>query len=377
MNAHQRSLTWGLCVSTYERADTLMHCVRLALAQTLPPVEIVVVDASAAWDASRDRIAALVPAGVRLVYEAAHRRSLTAQRNQGVALARADVLFMIDDNSLMHPDCAEQIMAVYMQDADHRIAAVGAMNVSAMPSLPVAGPVRSSAPKAETIAPPERKESGLATHREQVQSVLAESRAFRFLWREVFLMAADRRFVRYDRPAQHNSEAAFDALKIDGAACVEFISGYAITVRRTVAEREPFDDGLVAYAAAEDLDATYRFSRHGFNVIATKARLHHLEAASGRIKRQNATTFGILNIAYFTRKRSPRPFGDGLRVVVMSIRMLLAELLKDLFSKRWPLPQVRGVLVALIHLPRVLLHSRARIQPWYEQLQLKILSAKG
>ena len=53
-------LTWGLCVSTYDRVDELKKCILLAMAQTRRPVEVVVVDASPGGEQNRDAIAPLV-----------------------------------------------------------------------------------------------------------------------------------------------------------------------------------------------------------------------------------------------------------------------------------------------------------------------------
>ena len=372
--------SWGLCVATYNRIDTLLLCVRFAMLQTRPPAEIVIVDASDDWAENSRKIAALVsqaPA-IRLTYLQAQRRSLTAQRNQAVAASGAEVLFMIDDDSLLHADCAERIMAIYARDSAHCIAAVGAVHVEA---LPAAEPLRQSGRSESSVQPlpladsvlPDRKVSGLGKHRGAFNQAFKASALFRFFWRDLLLMAAERRFVRYDDPPRHRHPEAFDAAAFPDAVPVEFISGYAITVRRNVVAGEPFDDGLVAYAAAEDLDATYRFGRHGVIVLAPQARLHHMEAASGRIKRTKAATFGLLNIAYFVRKNSKGPVSDGARVALLALRMLPAEIVKDLASGRWSMPQLGGVLLACFHLPRVLIRPPARLQPWYGDLQLAIL----
>src|SRR6185312_14717864 len=100
---------WALVLSTYRRPDVLALCLRAALEQTRPPREVIIVDASPDWRASRDHVMAEIAPlrpGVRWQYVEAERRSLPAQRNQGIALSTAPILFMIDDDSLMYPDCA-------------------------------------------------------------------------------------------------------------------------------------------------------------------------------------------------------------------------------------------------------------------------------
>ncbi len=48
------------------------------------------------------------------------------QRNQAMELVRADIVFLIDDDSFMYDDCAAEILAVYEKDEAGAIAAVGA-----------------------------------------------------------------------------------------------------------------------------------------------------------------------------------------------------------------------------------------------------------
>ena len=118
------ALSWALCVATLDRIEILEACLRCVLSQTRRPSEIVIVDASAAWRAHAQRARSIVDGSVPLVYVAARRPSLTVQRNQALELARSDILFLIDDDSLMHPDCAASILAVYESDGEGAIAAV-------------------------------------------------------------------------------------------------------------------------------------------------------------------------------------------------------------------------------------------------------------
>src|SRR5438046_10167125 len=109
------SLSWSLVIATYNRQDVLPRCLALAARQTRPPLEIIVVDASPDWAATRARVLttlAVPHPPIRWEYVQACRRSGSAQRNQGVRLSRADIVFLIDDDSLMYPDRAEQILRV-------------------------------------------------------------------------------------------------------------------------------------------------------------------------------------------------------------------------------------------------------------------------
>ena len=70
---------------------------------------------------------------IRWTYVAAARRSSASQRNQGVRLSTADILFLIDDDSLMYPDCAEQIMRIYEADKDKAVSGINAIHVASAP----------------------------------------------------------------------------------------------------------------------------------------------------------------------------------------------------------------------------------------------------
>ena len=55
---------WAWCIATYNRHDMLERTCALALAQSVPPAEIVITDASADWDSGQARISHLVDAAV-------------------------------------------------------------------------------------------------------------------------------------------------------------------------------------------------------------------------------------------------------------------------------------------------------------------------
>ncbi|MGL4237941.1 glycosyltransferase, partial [Tabrizicola sp.] len=284
-------LTWALCVSTYNRIDMLEVCVKHALNQTRMPHEIVICDASADWQGNNARIAPMAQAaGVPLTYLPAPKKSLPAQRNHGINAATADILFLIDDDALLYPDCAEKIVSIYEADRDHRIAAISARDGPMPDGTGLVAEAKTGASKAPLT-----------------ERLLSRSRVIRFLWVELLMMSADRVFIPYDRQWHCPDEATVAAQAPDRVYPLTTIAGYRMTVRRSVALAEPFDNDLLAYASAEDLDATYRFSRHGWNVAAADAKIYHHEAMAGRLKRQQSTMLSVLNIAFLLRKHSRYP----------------------------------------------------------------------
>jgi len=363
-------LSWSHCIPTLNRIDVLERAVALSLRQTWPPAEIVIVDAGDSVADNHSRIQAVLAASPRpatpLIYLASPIRSSAAQRNLAIDVAVGDVLFMFDDDTLMFPDCAETILRAYGNDPDRLISAAAAVHVPQMPmdvSLPAdrKDTRHNQSEATPDLSEPSRGEKWLRSIRH-------------WIWTEVFLMNASRLFIQYDTPRLHGSEAAVADLGVAGIVHQPLISGYAMTVRRDVARIERFDPILLSYSPGEDMDATYRFSRHGLNVAVDGALVHHFEAASGRIKRKQATTLGLMNVASFVATKSSNPARDIPAYYLMFVRRLFAEFCKDLLSRRFTFPQLAGTVLAL---PRSISifrqRNRADFDEWYRNQQMDIL----
>lgn len=350
-------LTWALCVSTYNRIDVLEVCVRHALQQTRMPYEIVIVDASADLEGNSRRIIPMAQAaGVPIRYLAAPKKALPSQRNHGIAATTADILFLIDDDSLMHPDCAETIMQVYEADRDKRIVAVSASDGPVPSGAGIVGEAKSGSTKAPLT-----------------RTILSRSRIARFLWVELFLMSADRVFIPYDGHWHDPDEATVAASGLGAIHAVKTIGGYRMTVRRAIALAEPFDNDLLGYASAEDLDATYRFSRHGWNVKVLDAQLYHHEAMVARLKREQSTMLSVLNVAFMLRKHTTTPVRSTIQFYVMLLRRMIAEFLKDLLSRRWAFRQFRTMCAAVPVTLGIMRQDRSTLGPYYDPIQRRVL----
>ena len=118
--------TWSLVIPTYNRRDVLLRVLPLALRQTVPPIQVVIVDSSQDWDVTRQAVQGVAAdhPGIRLDYLQATTPSSATQRNQGVEQAIGDIVVMIDDDSFLYPDYVERILAVYAADADGVVAGV-------------------------------------------------------------------------------------------------------------------------------------------------------------------------------------------------------------------------------------------------------------
>jgi GT2 family glycosyltransferase len=352
-------LSWALCTPTLNRIDVLLVALGCTLAQSRPPAEIIIVDAGDAWEANRARVVDLMrdhPA-IRLEYLPSPVRSITHQRNIATATATADILFCLDDDTLMYPDCAERILQVYEADRAGAIAGVTTGNDPVSP-LTDLGIERKLSPLQDKV----KRGGGFG-----------QSRLGRWILREVFLLDTLRLFVPYDSRRAMPTEAQMAQLGQPGLAPVFSMMGFAMTVRRSVALAEPFDPWLLSYAPCEDTDATYRFSRHGVLVYAPEARLHHYEVAGARLNRHRVAALFLLNVAFFLRQHSDDLQRHRRRYFALARRRILAEALKDGAGRRFRFPQVRGTLFALRHAASVFDHPDAGLGEFYQDLQNKVL----
>ncbi|WOI56897.1 glycosyltransferase family A protein [Palleronia sp. LCG004] len=351
--------SWALCIATINRLEALKHCVRLALDQTHPPAEIVICDASDDWEANRDAILQVcgTPSGTDIAYLKAEKKSSAFQRNQCIARASAELLFLIDDDSFMHPDCAERIAEIYRADGNGMVAAVGAA-----PSGEDPRKVRDGA----------RKVTG---HGETGQHGKAGSRnaIVDWIWKHVLLMRGEGFFVFYD--------AGIGVERGSGQPIAEtydrkHISGWSLTVRREVAQKEMFDAHLLAYCPLEDADATHRYRRHGILLGSNLGRIYHMNAASGRMKRRQIAELQVSNMAYFIRRSSESLGEDRGKFSLLMSRRILAEFLKDGLSRRFDFPQARGVIAGIRRSRTIFRQGSDGLGPWYEGVQKGILARR-
>lgn len=370
MNTHQETsrttapsadapLSWAICTPTLNRIDVLLEALRCTLAQTRPPSEIIIVDAGDNWQENRDKVVDLLTPhpDIRLDYLPSPVRSIAFQRNIATRSATADILFCLDDDTLMYPDCAEHILQVYEADTAHAIAGVTAGND---PEPPRAG------------LKIERKLSSVQDKAKRGWG-FGHTRAMRWILREIFMMDTLRLFVPYD--SHRKLPTSEDTARIGRPDLEPVLSmiGFAMTVRRSVALAEPFDENLLSYSPCEDTDASYRYSRHGLLVYAPGARLHHYEVAGARLNRHRVAALFLLNVAFFIRQHSDDLPRHRRRYFALARRRVLAEILKDGGGRRFRFPQVRGTLFALRHAPSIFDHPDDGLGAFYQDLQRKVL----
>jgi GT2 family glycosyltransferase len=357
---------WALVLSTYRRPDVLMLCLRAALEQTRAPSEVIVVDASPDWLASRAAVMAEVAPlrpGARWHYVEAERRSLPAQRNQGIALATAPILFMIDDDSLMYPDCAAEILKVYAADTQRKIAGVGAQEVAAPP--PASWLVDLLDAGGDGNAPPARVGDSAS------ESPARLRRRLRWNLAQLFDRGPGS-FLPYEgRWPDKSLPRECAHLRVSPARA---LNGFRMTFRREVITSEGFLGWFIGYAPLEDLDATYRASRHGVLVNAHAARLCHLVHHAARPNHYSVAAQWVMSSAVLhavfghDRQALARAWRRRVR------RFLLLELVKDLAKRRFTLPNFRGILHGARHLSQIYRMTPDELRRWYPRVQSALMN---
>jgi GT2 family glycosyltransferase len=348
------TLTWGLVVATKDRLDPLRHCVRYALAQTRPPAEVIIVDASAGWEDHRDAIATLLAdrSDVRLVYEPAPQPSSAVQRNVGIDAARADILFMIDDDSFLYPDAAAEVMRLYEADTGGEVAGI---QMRPAPHPPDAAAVR----------------AGTQQERRGIETVAPRSGLRQRLLRAILAYGPENSFVPYedgypDRPVPP-ALAAFDVRP------ARLFEGYRMTLRRDVVTRLRFEPLLLYYCPGEDLDLSYRASRVGAILTARAALVHHFASDGGRLNRRQVETLGTLNQALFLRRNAPDQLRARARFTRWALHKAAAGLLVDVARGRADLPKLRGCLQGLRLARQVFGTAPEELERRYPALQERIV----
>ncbi|MGB0766130.1 MAG: glycosyltransferase family 2 protein [Phycisphaeraceae bacterium] len=346
--------TWSLGIATYNRHEVLIQCLKLAAAQTRLPKEIAVVDASNDWERTRDVVLnELAPRHpeIQWIYEQARRPSAAVQRNQAAEITSADVVFLIDDDSFMYPDTAEELMKVYDADQRKQVAGV-AMVLAAKPPSEAEDEKAVEEIEAARVAPTVKNYSPVV-------------KAIRKL------LDADNLFVPYDEDFPNHPVP--ESVKHLRVGTRELMAGMTMTARREWVLEDRFSE-ILADRGPEDSDVSYRLSRRGAVLTALNAKLFHVGSPAGRFSSYSREALGMIGPIVLHRfystdlERSRRATRKMLR------RRMLIGLAKDIKSKEFDLPRFRGARFSLSYLDRILAMSTDEIEAWYPQFQKDVIA---
>ncbi|MHB2166102.1 glycosyltransferase [Alsobacter sp. R-9] len=338
--------SWSLVVATYERPAILHRCLTWAASQTVRPLDVVVVDASKDYDTNASSANKAFLGQLPLNYVKAEKPSLTVQRNQGVRISKGEIVFLIDDDSLMFQDCAERILEVYALDRHHKIAGIMAEPCESIPGEP-----------SSTASTDARGESALRSFAKKLLDT-----------ESTYFLPYDAHPVRHAVPPE--------CLKCH-LTSIDVMAGYAMTFRRKVFDSLAFSPMLMRYSAGEDQDFSYRASRLGALVVAHGARLHHLEVPGGRLSRVATTALADLNPAALQVLHADDLGTISRRWTAIVRKRLLIRFLKDLSEREFRFRRTRGTLISLAHLAQLYRCDPARIADVHGALQASIIDRYG
>lgn len=250
-------------IATRNRPADLLRTVESLVAQTVLPGELCVVDSSDETP-RREAVEKLcADAGVALDYLHPAPRGLTVQRNVGIGRTGGDIVFLIDDDVWLEPDCHEKILEEYARWGSE----VGGVRAT---------PVRPATPSRATIL--YRRFFGIGGW-----------------WPE----ASGR--IRKGFYAEGISDSA-------GVRKIEYMNGWFMSYRREVFELELFDEALAGYGYKEDIDFSYRVSRRYTLLQTPAARCDHLKSGASRMNSHQLQRMNLANQFYLHRKLMPQTF---------------------------------------------------------------------
>jgi glycosyltransferase involved in cell wall biosynthesis len=340
-------LTWSLVIATLNREDCLLRSLRANITQQRPPRQVIVIDSSDDWQRVRarvlDELGAATP-GIEWIYLPSDERSLTHQRNLGFVHCTSDVAFFLDDDSFMYPDCAAEIMRVYEADG---AAALGGVCAALAPVPPGSATADGAGDaRARTLL-----DQALPWLKNQISR----------LWYQEHL------FLPYDGSFHRRR---IDQIPSDVGVPVALFHGCRMTFwSSAVRAAGGFQEMLVRGAFGEDADFSYRVSRQRALVMATRARLYHEQTPAQRAKVPLNACLVLLNAIALYRLNADASRADVARLSGFLAKRVMLELVRDCARGARGLPNTRGVLRAVRHLPEVLRIPRAELPQAYADLQ--------
>ncbi len=113
----------SVVIATYCRGKPLARLLASLKAQTVPPGELIIVDAStdACTQHLIEELQPLTPCD--LIYRKTE-RGLTFQRNVGLELAKCDFILFLDDDVVLAPDFIQRMWGAFEDDRQHSIGGV-------------------------------------------------------------------------------------------------------------------------------------------------------------------------------------------------------------------------------------------------------------
>jgi hypothetical protein len=263
------------------------------------------------------------------------------------------VIFFIDDDCLMYDDYASVVMAVYDRDIDQRLAGVAGHEVQVIPGQD-GGPSKGNAPMLAARA---------------LRAVLY--RCHKFVNHFILMKTSLAQFYPY-RGRYPKWELTADANVVRRVYPLSLFGANKATFRRSLLNETRFDDGLIRYAAAEDLDLCYRMSFRGALLFAHDAKIYHAHHPVERLNLRTVSLIRITNVGYLLQRNAPGDRRAQVGYVVKITRRVVAHALQDLLERNWTFPRVQGALAAFRPMIATFSLQGRDLVTWYQQFQERV-----
>ena len=258
----------SIIIPTKNRQKDLVECLKSIAKQSVKPNEVIIVDASDNQSLRHllNRLRLIFP--MRLVY-LYDRSSIPRGRNIGVQEASGEIVMFLDDDVVLEENYFEEIIKAFKDPT------VGG----------VMGTIR--------VRPPT---SFLARALSRIEQV------FNFLF--FLTMSAGEGKIR---PSGMPTFCSLNE-SVKEATDVEVLLGYEMAYRRDVFDYYQFDENLSGYSWNEDVDFSYRVSKHFRLVFTPFAKLMHKHGGGKKVDQRPRKRMMICNHAYLFGKNMPQGF---------------------------------------------------------------------
>ncbi len=275
-------MDYDVVIATRNRPDALRLSIPLILGQSRPPARVVVVDSSDDHGTVKDAVHAATensPISIKLLHGAA---GSSHQRNEGLTHCTSAVVCFPDDDSLWHTGVAEAIIRAYETD-DNVVAVCGAESTT-----PPSGVLDTNT------------SSYSMTGKDRLKQRFAHSRA------KIERALVPDPFLLFGRSLQQTHTAPTWLTK-QNAVLVEWMTGFRMSFRRDVIERNRFCEALGRYALFEDVEASFAAWNDGLVVGARDAQIYHHKAPGSRAAAKRLGAAQLLNRAYIIARHAEQP----------------------------------------------------------------------
>lgn len=305
----------SIIIPTKDRPQDLVKCLESVLSQTLLPDEIVIVDASDTEKLDSSVIAEL-NRKIKTIY--LHTAAgLTHQKNVGAKACSGDIIFVLDDDVVLKEDFVKEIVDVFDNDSERKVAGVCGRIVS---------PQKYDGRSLRSI---------LISAVEAVHKVIAL----------IFLL-------------RKRGDGTFRASGFANHPCIssevkrtEALPGGLTAWRKEILAEFKFDETLKGPSILEDVDFSYRVSRRYVNIYTPYAKVIHHRSPVSRDKSYQIEKMLIENYCYLFRKNLPQTLKYKLAFYWALIGLGLQRILLAITGRNMGI--MRGFIAGLVSMKRM------------------------